>query len=518
MKPEKHLAGFGKWRWSWRKALGLPESVLPSTTKQDACPAMQIGLADVLASQAKPAPLVPIEELFRPHPAMDGVIPANKSAMALDALPAVINNPLGAFGGLLQGALHEGLYFMGYPYLAQLSQRVEYRHAYEIWAEHTTRKWIKLRGDDEKVKKINDALVALNARAIFQRAAEVDGLFGRSQIFLDFDDADDAVELGTELLVTSDKIDKTRPLKRLRVIEPYWTSPAPYNTTNPLAADFYVPTGWYVYGKEIHASRLMTIVGRPVPDMLKPSYGFGGQSLAALMKPYVDNWLRTRQSASDLMHAFSVMVFATDMTDFLSSGAAVTLGQRVALFNNYRDNNGSFVINKESEELTNVAAPIAGVEGLVGQAQEQLASAARIPLSIYLQITPTGLNASSEGEIRSFYADIHAYQEDNFRGPLQRIIECIQLGLFDSIDPEIGFDFEPLWEMSDKDKAEIIAKEATADGIYIDKGVVSNEETRERLKNDEGSLYHGVNLEAPAPEPEPEPDDDENPDANDPDA
>jgi hypothetical protein len=495
-------------KWSWRKALGMP---LPVVAPAEITPAprepLRLTMADVMAASAPKAGAVPLEDVFRPYKPMDGVVPKGGAGMAMDALPAVIQNPISAFGGVLQSALHEGLYFMGYPYLAQLAQRAEYRHACEIWAEHTTRKWIKLRGPDDKVKAINDELTRLNARAVFQHAAQIDNLFGRSQVFLDFGDFDNEAELGADLVIDPGKISKARPLARLRVIEPMWTSPAPYNTSNPLAPDFYVPSAWYIYGKKVSATRLMTIVGRPVPDMLKPAYGFGGQALTALMKPYVDNWLRTRQSASDLLHSFSVMVLGTNMEDMLAPGALTSLASRIQFFNNYRDNNGLMVVNKADEELKNVSAPIAGVEGLVGQAQEQMAAAARIPLSIYLQITPNGLNASSENEIRSFYADVHAYQEDNFRPALQRIIECIQLSLGDAIDPEIGFEFEPLWEMSDKDRADIIAKEAIADAAYINAGVVDPEETRDRLRNDESGLYFGTNLSAPAPEPEEKDDD-----------
>lgn len=503
-------------KWSWRKAFSLP---LPVIAPVDPTPAprqpLKLTMADAMAASAPKSPPVPLEDVFKPYAPMERVVPAGASDMAMDALPAVITNPINAFGGVLQSAFHEGLYFMGYPYLAQLAQRVEYRHACEIWAEHTTRKWIKVRGPDKKVKAINDELVRLNARAIFGHAAYVDNLFGRSQIFLDFDDAEDVAELGTPLMLVPEKISKARPLKRLRVVEPMWTSPAKYNSTNPLAPDFYVPTEWFVYGKRIDGSRLLTIIGRPVPDMLKPAYAFGGQALTALMKPYVDNWLRGRQSASDMLHSYSVMNLATNMEDMLAAGAATDLAMRVAYFSNMRDNNGLNVTNKADEELTNVSAPISGVEGLVGQAQEQLASAARIPLSIYLQITPTGLNASSENEIRSFYADVHSYQEDNLRPPLATIFDVVQLSLFGAIDPEVTFEFEPLWEMSDKDRADIIAKEATADAAYINAGVVDPEEARDRLRSDEGSLYFGVDLSAPAPEPEVKENDDDDDDDDD---
>ncbi len=218
------------------------------------------------------------------------------------------------------------------------------------------------------------------------------------------------------------------------------------------------------------------------------------------VKPYVDNWLRGRQSASDLLNAFSTMVFKTDLGDLSGVGGAATINNRMNIFNRHRNNRGTFVVDMNGEDLVNVAVPLSGVADLVSQAQEQMASAARIPLSILLQVTPTGLNASSEGETRSFYADINAYQEDALRPIVQRVIELAQLSLWDEIDPEITFIFPPLWEMTAKESAEINKLEAETDVIYSDGGIVSVEEARERISQDETNLYHGVDLSGEAPD------------------
>jgi hypothetical protein len=246
---------------------------------------------------------------------------------------------------------------------------------------------------------------------------------------------------------------------------------------------------------------MLTFVGREVPDMLKPAYAFGGLSMTQMSKPYVDNWLRTRQSVSDMVHSFSCMVLATNGDSLLAGGDGSDVFARVDMFNNTRDNRGCMVIDKDSEELTNVAVPISGLDRLQAQAQEQLSSVSGIPLVILLGVTPSGLNASSDGEVRSFYAAVKAYQEKTFRPNLARLLDIVQLSLFGAIDQSIKFEFEDLWEMSDKDKADIRKSDAEADVGYINAGVIDPEEARERLRDDETSLYHGVDLTAPAPEP-----------------
>lgn len=439
---------------------------------------------------------LPAEQVFAPFKYAEDMYP---DGIAQDAcLPAPATN-MAAWA--IASALHEGQGFFGYPYLAELMQRAEYRHAAEIWAEHAVRKWIKfVGGNDAKRKAIEEEFTRLNVRETIQRWALQDHSFGRGQIFLDFDDADRTAELAKPLTMTAAKINKNRPLQRLTIVEPMWSAPGTYATSNPLRADFYKPVQWFVYGRRVHASRFLTITSRPVSDMLKPAYAFGGLSLTQMMKPYVDNWLRARQAVSDMLNSYSVMVLATDMSSLMGGGPGADLFNRIDLFNQLRDNRGSMAIDKDNETLTNVAVPLSGLAELLAQAQEQLASVSRIPLSIYLQITPTGLNATSDGETRNFYADVHAYQEKNFRPGLQTILECTQLSLFGEIDPTLKFEFLPLWELSETDKAQVRKSDAEVDTGYVNAGIVSAEEVRERLSNDEESIYHGVDLTDPAPD------------------
>jgi Anti-CBASS protein Acb1-like len=74
-----------------------------------------------------------------------------------------------------------------------------------------------------------------------------------------------------------------------------------YNSNDPLKDDWYRPNTWYIQSKAIHSSRLITLIGREVPDLLKPTYSFGGLSLSQMAKPYVDNWLKTRQRRDNLV-------------------------------------------------------------------------------------------------------------------------------------------------------------------------------------------------------------------------
>lgn len=432
-----------------------------------------------------------------------GVVPEAKKAevMAMDtALAPIYDFANQAFNGLA---------FPGYPYLAELTQRPEYRKISEVIAKEMTRKWGKVvsSGDEDKTKKIAEIekeLRRLNVRDLFRCAAEHDGFFGRAQIYIDVEAPSGTLasevpaELETRLLRDPAKIKKDA-LRGFKLIEPMWTYPYLYNSDNPLSPDYYKPTSWFVMGKQVHSSRLLTLVSRPMPDMLKPAYNFGGLSLSQMVKPYVDNWIRTRDSVSDLVHSFSTSGIFTNLSSILNNGSGEELFHRLEMFNRMRDNRGVMALNKDEEEFFQFNTPLSGVDALQAQAQEQMASVPGIPIVKLLGIQPAGLNASSDGEIRVFYDHIHSTQEDIFADPIKVVLEVIQLSKFGEIDPDIGFEFEPLWQMDDEALSHIRKSDADAAVAYIEAGVLSAEEERIRLSGDPNSGYAGIDLNSPLP-------------------
>lgn len=409
---------------------------------------------------------------------------------------------------LMVGAFREGVAFLGYPYLAELAQRPEFRRLSEVIARHMTRKWIKLRakGDEdksEKIARIEEAMKKLRVQAAFLKMAEQDGFFGCGHLFLDFGDIDgDELKkpIGNGWNAASKAKVKKGSLKKLKPVEAMWCYPLSYNSDDPLADDWYNPQSWWVMRREVHASRLLTFVSREVPDLLKPVYFFGGLPLSQMAKPYVENWLRIRQSVADIVQAFSVFVLKTKLVDQLNANNGEALFERADFFNAMRDNRGLLIVDKDNEDFANISASLASLDALQAQAQEHMAAVDGIPIVELLGIQPAGLNASSEGEIRTFYESIHAKQENLFRVPLHRILGFIQLSEFGEVDPDIDFDFEPLWSLDEKERAETQYVQAQTDAVLTEAGIVSTEEARTRLANDEQSPYPGLDLDAPPPE------------------
>ena len=425
--------------------------------------------------------------------------------MAMDDAGSGLGEVMG-WASAQAAILSDGLTFMGFAYLSELMQRPEYRVIAETLAGEMTRKWIRLtstatedKAKEEKIKELDAELKRLNVRDRFKRCAELDGGFGRAHLYVDTGDTDKPQELTTPIGdgwndVSSSKISKEHPVRQFKVVEPVWVYPQSYNSTNPLADDWFKPQQWMVQGTQVHCTRLITFVGREVPDLLKPTYAFGGLSMVQMAKPYVDNWLKTRQGVQDIITSFNVFALMTNLGESLQADDDQVF-KRAEMFNRYRDNQGLMILDKDSEDFKNVAVPLGGLSELKAQAQQDMCSVSRTPSIKLIGIQPSGMNASSEGEMRAFYDYTHDWQEHLFRHRLKTVIGFVMLSLWGEVDPDIDFEFIDLWALDEKGEAELEKLKAEKDQIMIDAGVLHPEEVRKRIAAEPDSGYASIDVD-----------------------
>lgn len=475
----------------FRKTESVPLSVVPKETG-----GLQSALNKAKQTENK-------SFSFRAPELLAGVVPKGKTApIAMDS--NIANFPAAYSFGDVAG-------FLGYPYLSMLATRAEYRAFASSLSTELTREWITINSSEtagdstkKKVTELTQKIADIGLKGIIQTAAEHDCYFGRAQIFIDIRGHDPRTPL-----VLSPKTIALGSFKRVTTVEAIWTTPAAYNAIDPRSPEFYNPPIWFMLGKEVHATRLQTVITRPLPDMLKPGFNFGGMSLSQLTEPYVNNWLRTRQSVANLIDNFSVTALKTAMGQILQGDDdGSDLIARAELFTALRSNKGIMLLDKDSEDLVQVNTPLSGLAELQLQAQEQMCSVSHTPALILLGTDPGGLNTSSDGVIRTFYDWIAALQEAHWRKPIDVIIKVLQLSMYGEIDPDINFTFVSLYQMTPKELSEIRLANSTAASNYIDRSVIDPAEQRESLARDPESGYQGLDVDKVISDPNEDEDED----------
>ncbi|MDE1486086.1 DUF1073 domain-containing protein [Xenorhabdus bovienii] len=399
--------------------------------------------------------------------------------------------------------------FIGYPTLAVMSQSSDYRSVPETTAKEMTREWgeVKARssgkindGEDktDKIAIITAEMERLKIRDLMRKHIENEMIFGRSQLFIDIQGHEDKTKL--PLVISSTGV-KKGSIKGFILVEPVWSTPSLYNAHDPMSDDFFKPSQWFVLGKEVHADRLMTLIMRPVSDILKPAYNFSGVSMLQLMKPYVERWQRTTDAISELIHSFSLTGLATNMQGILNGEDGADIKMRAAMFSLYKDNRNLMLLDRTSEEFFQFNTPLSGLDALQRQAQEQMAAPSHTPLVKLLGITPSGLNSSSDGEIRVYADYIASLQSAHLLPQMTIILKLVQLHLFGKIDDNLYFEFNSLYQLTDEQRATTEKSKAETVQIYHQSGVIDGEEARQYIAADEDNPLRFIDPKKIIPSP-----------------
>lgn len=474
-------------------------------------PALIAQLQDMQAAQGA---AIDWAAKFKPADVMPGTAPTGEGApaVAMDSICDNIPGTLGLYSGYAQ---MQGVDFIGYAALSLLAQHPLIRAMVETLADEMTRKWIEFSGqgaeesDAERVKALQASTEKFHLKRQFNRAMKKTGYFGGCVLFIDMGD-DTYSEAGkrevqTPLTLDSKKITEGS-FKGFRLIEPINAYPAPYNADNPLAPGYYKPDAWLIQGRKVHASRLLHFTQNEPPILLKPAYNFFGIPLAQMALDYVDRFDTVRIAVAKLVKRFSTSILKTDMSQMLNGGGyedAASLKARALLWSLMGSNDGLMTLDMEGEDFVQVNTPLSGLADLVSQQLELLAAISRTPAVKLLGISPKGFNSTGEYDEANWYDHVSSQQQIVFADNLDRAIKIIQLSENGQIDDDLTHRFVPLHELSETEKVTNRKANADTNAIYIDRGVISVEESRAQLAADPDSGFESLDVDD-LPEPPPQ--------------
>lgn len=194
--------------------------------------------------------------------------------------------------------------------------------------------------------------------------------------------------------------------------------------TSPLKDDYLKPKSWFVFGQEVHASRLIRLVDNEPPLLLRPAYNFLGSSSSdplGLCAALEQSQRNGRQHSGETPPHGIQNHFA----EAFECCGDEQLDAKMMLLQRYRSNEAIFACDS-SEDLQNITLTISGVEGIIRQALEFIAAINRTPAVKLLGISPSGFNATGQSDIRNYYDHIKSKQELN-RDAIQTVLKAIQL-------------------------------------------------------------------------------------------
>lgn len=230
----------------------------------------------------------------------------------------------------------------------------------------------------------------------------------------------------------------------------------------------------------VHESRLIRFDGVVVSRRhLRTGNGWGDSVLVrmnSVLRDFQMGW----DGAAHLMTDFAQAVFKVQgLATAAAANDVDTIRTRMELVEMSRSVARAVVID-EGEEFRREQTPISGLPELLDRFCNRLAAAAKMPVTMLMGQAPAGLNATGESDIRWFYDRIAAERERVLRPKVNRLLQVVfrsKTGPTGGREPSNWMvRFKPLWQLTELQHADIRLKQATADKMMVDAGVLMPEE------------------------------------------
>lgn len=225
----------------------------------------------------------------------------------------------------------------------------------------------------------------------------------------------------------------------------------------------------------IHETRLIAFFSTQVLDARKfPS------SILQRIYPVLQQFHTAWQATAHLMTDAAQGVFKLKgLHSAVASNRSDELLKRMELVDMSRSISRSILLDAEDEDFRRDTYSFTGIPEILDKLMLRLAAAARLPVSLLMGQAPAGMNATGESDTRFFYDHVRAEQEA-LKPKLERLVKIIVGNQAANVDIQ----FPALWQMTDREKAELRRMEAETDRIYLQEGVLLPEEVAVRRFSD----------------------------------
>ncbi|MGN0022649.1 MAG: anti-CBASS protein Acb1 family protein [Elusimicrobiaceae bacterium] len=292
-------------------------------------------------------------------------------------------------------------------------------------------------------------------------------------------------------------IDGVKPgsFKGIAVIDPYWCMPEFDADTvrNPLDPDYFKPAYYVFNGRRVHRSHLLIWLNDEPSDILKPSYIYGGIPLTQQIYERVYAAEKSANEAPEiLLTKRSTIAKSTDMDNALAqeSETARKLGWMRKLLNNF----GILLTDYDVHQLDTT---LTGLCEIIDNQYKLVAAVAKIPEHKLMKTNPSGgLGNKGEFSTKDYRLEVCSLQEYGYKPFIERIEDIILRSEF-GVKTQTDITFNELDLTDQTEKAALLTQKTQNLGTLIDKGMISPDEGRKSLIEDENSGFAWLPEDAP---------------------
>jgi phage-related protein (TIGR01555 family) len=378
----------------------------------------------------------------------------------------------------------KSIVFLGQEELESLYGEWLPRRIIDIYAEQATRKGFKVLfgGEGPKAEEVVGVEQVIEDLFILENlmlAAKNSRLYGGSVILMYIDDGRKADQ----------PVDKRniRSIEGLEVLDRYQIAPV---ISEENIYDYSKATHYQIIAGDlinqpnltyIHKDRILRFDGDWLPYRVRQrNYGWGMSNLQVIYDSFRHYWTGLN-SAATLLTEFDIFVHKIrGLAAMLGAGKEGQVKDRLVINDMSKSIYRGYAIDAEKEELEFISRNFNGIGEILEKLRIDIIGASKIPHTLLFGESPGGLGSTGRSEERDFAKTLGDYQTATFKRPLKQLMEYILLskdGPTNGKLPESWrIHFNDLYELNEREKADVRARVAAVDGRYIQLGVLHPQE------------------------------------------
>jgi phage-related protein (TIGR01555 family) len=226
----------------------------------------------------------------------------------------------------------------------------------------------------------------------------------------------------------------------------------------------------------VHYSRVLRFDGYDLPHYQKSTNSFWGTSVIERINDRLIAFDSTSTGVAQLVYRAHLRTWKLKgLRDAIgtNSTAVNAILKNIKMVRQLQANEGITLMDSEDEFATHTYN-FAGLDDVLLQFGQQLAGALEIPLVRMFGQSPAGMNSTGESDLRTYYDGIKKKQETKLRTPINKILNVLSRSVLgDALPKGTVFKFNPLWQMNDKEKAEIATQNTSAIIAAYEAGLIT---------------------------------------------
>ena len=315
------------------------------------------------------------------------------------------------------------------------------------------REWRDWQAPPAEVAAIEAAETALGLREVLLRALRLARLHGGAAILIGDASPDPAAPLRPESLGRGG-------LRYLHVLGRHAIQAGEIER-DPRSPWFGEPASYGLAGGQpVHPSRILRLVGAPVPEEAGGD-AFGDSVLQALLEAVDHATAAAAHIAAMLPEAKQDVISVPGLSQALSTDEGTRrLTERFGYAARMKSMFGMLLLegdgrSPEGERYQQKQLDFSGLPEVARLFLQTAAGAADIPVTRLLGQSPAGLNATGDADLRNYYDHIAARQAVELTPALARLDALLVRHALGRPAPEVWYAWRPLLQTSERDKAEI---------------------------------------------------------------